>query len=165
MDDAERVEPKESYIRLFEPWGWVIGTGIYVNDVQAEIANLRGYIVKISIVVILLVLILLLYLIRQGILLEKSRSAAEKLLLESTERYHTLSEAATEGALFVYNDRCRYANTVMHELLGCVSEKIELLHLNDVFPDIEENRAWRDFLTDGKMQDVQIGRASCRERV
>jgi predicted metal-dependent phosphoesterase TrpH/PAS domain-containing protein len=156
MDDTDRIEPKESYIRLFEPWGWVIGTGIYVYDVQAEIANLRGYIVKISIVVIFLVLILLLYLIRQSILLEKSRSAAEKLLLESTERYHTLSEAATEGALFVYNDRCRYANTVMYELLGCVSEKLELLHLNDVFPDIKENRVWRDFLTGGKTQDVPI---------
>ena len=156
MDDADRVEPKESYIRLFEPWGWVIGTGIYVYDVQAEIANLRSYIVKISIAVIFLVLILLLYLIRQGMLLEKSRSEAEKLLLESTGRYHALSEAATEGALFVYNDRCRYANTVMYELLGCASEKLELLHLNDIFPDIKENRTWRDFLKGDNTQDVPI---------
>ena len=27
---------KTSYIQLFEPWGWIIGSGVYVDDVQAE---------------------------------------------------------------------------------------------------------------------------------
>jgi len=26
---------KVSYVKLFEPWGWVIGTGIYLDDVQS----------------------------------------------------------------------------------------------------------------------------------
>lgn len=26
---------KVSYVRLFQPWGWVIGTGIYIDDVDA----------------------------------------------------------------------------------------------------------------------------------
>ena len=147
MDDSERQEPKESYIRLFEPWGWIIGTGIYVNDVNAEIALLRGNIVKISIGIIAIVLLLLLYLIRQSILLEKSRIEAEKLLLESIERYQSLSEAASEGALFVYNGRCRYANTVMYELLECTEETIELLDLLDIFPDIKANKEWLTFLS------------------
>ncbi len=139
-DEPDRLEPKESYIRLFEPWGWIIGTGIYVNDVQAEIDNLQSYIVRISVIVIFIIFGLLLYLIKQGKLLENSRTDAEKLLLEATERYRALSEAATEGALFVYDGRCRYANTVMYEMLGCSLEKIELLDLNDVFPDIEVNK-------------------------
>jgi len=28
--------PKTSYVRAFDPWGWVIGTGIYVDDVDAD---------------------------------------------------------------------------------------------------------------------------------
>ena len=32
---SEPVE-KTSYIQLFKPWGWVIGSGVYVDDVQAE---------------------------------------------------------------------------------------------------------------------------------
>lgn len=155
MDDTDRQEPKESYIRLFEPWGWVIGTGIYVNDVHAEIAMLRRNIVTISIVIISIVLILLLYLIRQSILLEKSRKEAEKLLLESTERYHSLSEAATEGALFVYDGHCRYANSVMYELLECTADKIELLDLYDIFPDIKANKKWLQFLSDSHTSDAQ----------
>jgi len=36
-DDSTRIVPKLSYVRLFEPWGWIIGTGIYIEDVKAEI--------------------------------------------------------------------------------------------------------------------------------
>ncbi|XLX38424.1 methyl-accepting chemotaxis protein [Ectopseudomonas mendocina] len=28
--------PKISYVELFQPWGWIIGSGVYVDDVQAE---------------------------------------------------------------------------------------------------------------------------------
>ncbi len=31
--------PKLSYVKLFEPWGWVIGTGIYIEDVDAALAE------------------------------------------------------------------------------------------------------------------------------
>jgi methyl-accepting chemotaxis protein len=28
--------PKVSYVELFQPWGWILGSGIYVDDVQGE---------------------------------------------------------------------------------------------------------------------------------
>jgi len=28
--------PKLSYVKLFEPWGWIVGTGIYVDDVKTK---------------------------------------------------------------------------------------------------------------------------------
>ncbi len=34
-DDATNLLPKTSYVKGFEPWGWIIGSGIYVDDVQA----------------------------------------------------------------------------------------------------------------------------------
>ncbi|MDP3426935.1 MAG: methyl-accepting chemotaxis protein [Humidesulfovibrio sp.] len=33
--------PKESCVKLDKEWGWVIGTGVYVDDVQAEVAGMR----------------------------------------------------------------------------------------------------------------------------
>ena len=33
--------PKISFVKKFEPWGWVIGSGIYVDDVNAAVTNLR----------------------------------------------------------------------------------------------------------------------------
>ena len=37
-DDPDRIVPKISYVKGFDPWGWIIGTGIYVEDVHTEIA-------------------------------------------------------------------------------------------------------------------------------
>ena len=34
--DKTRWVRKLSYVRLFEPWGWVIGTGVYVDQAEAD---------------------------------------------------------------------------------------------------------------------------------
>jgi PAS domain-containing protein len=49
-DDQSRIVAKISYVKGFSPWGWVIGTGLYLEDVdQEEALNLTesdiGYIV------------------------------------------------------------------------------------------------------------------------
>jgi methyl-accepting chemotaxis protein len=33
--------PKISYVKLFPSWGWVIGSGIYVDDVEQELVEVR----------------------------------------------------------------------------------------------------------------------------
>jgi methyl-accepting chemotaxis protein len=33
--------PKMSYVKLFEPWGWIVGSGVYIDDVQAELSEIR----------------------------------------------------------------------------------------------------------------------------
>ncbi|HSC82788.1 MAG TPA: methyl-accepting chemotaxis protein [Pseudomonas sp.] len=33
---ADEPVPKVSYIELFQPWGWILGSGIYIDDMQAE---------------------------------------------------------------------------------------------------------------------------------
>lgn len=34
---AEKPQPKVSYVKSFAPWGWVIGTGVYVDDVDKAV--------------------------------------------------------------------------------------------------------------------------------
>ena len=34
-------QPKESFVRLFEPWQWIIGTGVYIDDIDASVAEKR----------------------------------------------------------------------------------------------------------------------------
>ena len=41
-DQPNKVVRKLSYVREFEPWGWIIGTGIYLDDVQEEMAVYRN---------------------------------------------------------------------------------------------------------------------------
>lgn len=34
---AEEAQPKISFVKGFEPWGWMVGSGVYVDDVQAAV--------------------------------------------------------------------------------------------------------------------------------
>ncbi|TCO83015.1 methyl-accepting chemotaxis sensory transducer with Cache sensor [Plasticicumulans lactativorans] len=39
---SDTPEPKVSFVKLFEPWGWVLGSGLYVSDVDAAYAAERN---------------------------------------------------------------------------------------------------------------------------
>ncbi|MEW6428187.1 MAG: cache domain-containing protein [Thermodesulfobacteriota bacterium] len=41
-DDAHRIVPKLSFVKVFKPWGWIVGTGIYLEDVRAETSRLTN---------------------------------------------------------------------------------------------------------------------------
>ena len=41
--------PKLGYARYFEPWGWMVGTGVYIDDIEAEYRKrLQGVIADLS---------------------------------------------------------------------------------------------------------------------
>ncbi len=71
-------EPKMGYVKLFKPWGWIIGTGAYTDDIEKNIAKIKeeskaeitSLIEKIaieSLVIILLLYFITLYLINTGV--------------------------------------------------------------------------------------------------
>ncbi len=51
-----KPSPKLSYAKFFAPWNWTIATGIYVDDVNAEVSALRTRILVAAIVVAALIL-------------------------------------------------------------------------------------------------------------
>ena len=53
-DDATRIEPKLSYVAEFKPWQWIIGTGVYINDVKQTVNSVAGVLLLISLIAILL---------------------------------------------------------------------------------------------------------------
>lgn len=38
---TEELYAKESFVKYFKPWGWVVGSGVYVDDIEARLAQLR----------------------------------------------------------------------------------------------------------------------------
>ncbi|EIM64731.1 cache domain-containing protein [Desulfobacter postgatei] len=58
-DDSTQIVPKLSYVKGFENWGWIIGTGIYLNDVQAEIGALKERLTKISLLISAIIILIL----------------------------------------------------------------------------------------------------------
>lgn len=53
--EANRIEPKLSYVAAFKPWNWVVGTGIYVNDINTYVTEKRNLILGSSAIIILIV--------------------------------------------------------------------------------------------------------------
>jgi PAS domain S-box-containing protein len=139
-DDPGRLVPKESYIRGFAPWGWIIGTGIYTDDVRQELVRIERNVTHLSLGISVVVVLLLSYVMRAGLRMERSRAQAEENLYESRERYRSLVEATTDGMLLVVEDRCRYANPILLDMLGCSQAQLELLDLADIVPLAEDNQ-------------------------
>lgn len=131
-DDPKRIVPKLSYVKRFEPWNWVIGTGIYIEDVKAEIAGMTGRLISVSIVIILAVALLLFYMTRQSLLIEKRRLLAEQGLRESERKYRALVEASTQGTMMVMNGKYIYCNPPILEMLGYSVDQFKQLELAQI---------------------------------
>lgn len=61
--DGVTVAPKVAYSQIFEPWGWVVSTGNYVDDMSLEMSQVENRIqsqfVKMCILVVVSVVIML----------------------------------------------------------------------------------------------------------
>lgn len=117
-DDPERIVPKLSYVKGFTPWSWVIGTGIYVEDVKEEINQLEQRLIHISILITLVIVAILSYIIRQSLRIENKRKEAEDKLKLSREKYKTLVEASTEGTLMIVDNEIIFSNIKFSHVIG-----------------------------------------------
>jgi len=133
QDDENRIVPKISYVKGFTPWGWVIGTGIYIEDVKAEITLITSNIIKISLFILAIMALLLTIIILQNFSTEKQRTIAEKALRESEEKYRTLVESATEGMLMALGGRYIYSNQTIAKLLEYNQAEFGQLNLYEIF--------------------------------
>jgi PAS domain S-box-containing protein len=158
FDDPQRLEPKESYVKGFEPWGWVIGTGIYIDDVNEEIARIEQNIITSSMAISGAVVLLLAFVMLQSLRIERERQEILDNLRESTERYHTLIEATTEGTLLVLDGRCRYANPTFLTMTGYTTQQLEFLDLADLLPQESNNQAfWQHYDRMASEQTLEEG--------
>ena len=78
---------KISYVKEFKPWGWTVGSGIYLTNLDAEYAHLRNLIIVFCVISIILV-VFLIYVIGGSIV---------KPVQEVTERMKDISQG--EGDL------------------------------------------------------------------
>lgn len=121
-DDSLMVVPKLSYVKVYEPWGWIVGTGIYVEDVKREIAQVTRQVVLISIVITLLIAALIAYLARRNYTAELAREQAQNRLRDTLEKYKKLVEASPDGVLMTMDEEVVYFNSWLTDMLGFEQE-------------------------------------------
>lgn len=55
---SDRLYPKVSYIKSFVPWDWIVGSGVYVDDVDSAFWNAVYIAIAISVALLMFVLTL-----------------------------------------------------------------------------------------------------------
>ncbi len=132
-DDSTKIVPKLSYVKGFSPWHWIIGTGIYLEDVREEINKMEGKITKISTSIIVIISIILFYIVKQSLWIERKRNVAESDLKLSRLKYKSLVEASTEGTLMIIDNKIIYSNLKFAEMSGYPLDKLLSMDLNELF--------------------------------
>lgn len=140
-DDSTKVVPKLSYVKKFEPWNWVVGTGIYIEDVKMEISRLEQKILTISIIITILSSVLLSYIAFQNLKNEKLRKKAEDDLKESREKYRVLVEASGEGLIMILDNKQTFYNRTCYAMLG-YSDAEEELEFSNIFKTIPDSKVF-----------------------
>jgi PAS domain S-box-containing protein len=123
-DDSLHIVPKLSYVQEFKPWGWIIGTGIYIEDVQKEIRSLTRRLLIISFGISMVIAMLLTYITLQSMRIERKRVNAEGQLRISREKYKTLVDATTEGLIMMLDHKMIFSNNKIHDLTGFTEQEI-----------------------------------------
>lgn len=49
-NESGNIQPKIAYLKRFKPWGWIIGTGLYIDDIENELKNRTGDVIFILII-------------------------------------------------------------------------------------------------------------------
>ena len=101
-------QPKLSYVTGFAPWGWVIGSGVYIDDLEAQVwASARNVIIAVLSVIVLLGAITLVIARRMSSALSSMTSALLALgagqfdiELPGLDRHDELGEMARSIAQF-----------------------------------------------------------------
>jgi len=153
QDDPEKIVPKLSYVRGFQPWGWIIGTGLYIDDVNVEIGLIAKQLNAIASVILLLVSFLAFYIIRHTVLADRVRriiwEERERLLTaleESNERFRSLVETTSDWIWEINPEGVyTYSSPKVHDLLGFAPEEIIGKNLVDLTAPKEMERTSRIF--------------------
>ncbi|PKL39932.1 MAG: hypothetical protein CVV44_06840 [Spirochaetae bacterium HGW-Spirochaetae-1] len=135
-DDPLHIVPKVSYVRLFEPWGWVVGTGVYIEDVEKDINNITRRINMATSGILAIIILLSIYIIWHHRIIELERLKIEANLVESEEKYRFLIENMNDGLIVVdKNGRIIYVNARMCEMTGYTAEELEKTIFTGYFDD------------------------------
>ena len=112
-DIPEKMAQKTSYVKGFPAWGWIVGTGIYLDDIHEDISTITRKFIQIFVGILILIVLLSLYITRHVLRIQRRKNQAEaakeldelrlKKLLElsqkSDEPISTLKKFALEEAI------------------------------------------------------------------
>ncbi len=135
--DTGKYKQKLVYVRLYVPWGWVVGTGVYLDDVEAQLQKMMSHLTVVGMGVFLAVLLLSGYITWRQVISERLRLEAEGALQETLEKYSTVMES-TPNPLVVYDEKGRviYSNRAFSRVFGWEAGEVLGKRIEFVPPEV-----------------------------
>jgi PAS domain S-box-containing protein len=141
-DDPNITAPKMTYVEGVKAWQWIIGTGVYLDDVKQEIDRLENTLYRMFLAITLGLTGILGYVISQSKMIENRKKRAELALHEAKDRYRALVESSNEGYILEADGKILFSNTRLHQLLGYTDTELKSHSIwKDLFPDSPQNTA------------------------
>ena len=98
-DDPSHIVPKISYVKGFAPWGWIVGTGVYVEDIRVEMAAITRHLILACAGILALMVALSGYIVWQSMAAERRRRQAQDLARQQQEQLYQAGKLASIGTL------------------------------------------------------------------
>jgi PAS domain S-box-containing protein len=135
QDQPDRIFSKLSFVQEYRPWHWIVGTGVYVEDVRTQIAAITTRMTFIFLGIVAIIAILSVYVVWQGARVENNRREMEESLRSSENKYRLLAETAREIImLFDSHLRITYANAAWSRISGYGPEEICNRQISELIP-------------------------------
>lgn len=115
-DREDRFEEKLSFVAAFEPWAWIIGTGVYLTDLEAVIAWRRNIAITLMVIFFGVSTTLAVYYYKNRL--------TEQELLESEKKYRLIAENTAETiSILDLNLRYKYISPAIYRTKGFTPEE------------------------------------------
>ena len=147
-DDPDRVEPKISYVERFEPWDWVIGTGVYVEDIRGEVALWRNRLVGTGLLLTVIACGMAFFLSLRTLKLQKRELQALHQIEDSEKKFRGIFDTAPYGIALHSLETGQFleANQAVGMLLEVPPETLRGKTLQEAGTMVEEE-TFQEFLT------------------
>lgn len=132
MDKTDKIVPKLSYVKLFKPWGWIIGTGIYLEDVREEISHMGKKVAIVTSIISIIIFLLLFVISNHSFKLELIRQKTEAALRKSEEKYRMLVESNNDGVVLTVDDHIAYSNKTFQQMIAYSEDELSKMSIYDI---------------------------------
>jgi PAS domain S-box-containing protein len=152
-DDSTRIVPKLSFVKIYQDWNWIIGTGIYLEDVKEEISALEKRLIKITFIIIGIISVIILFVVKQSLDIERKRKDIEDKLKASRRKYQSLVEASIDGTLLIMDDQIIFSNMKFNAMFGSSASFVLSLKFDEIF-DISWGNVKSRIKISGKSESI-----------
>jgi len=144
---SDKPEPKLTYVKLFKPWGWIVGTGIYVDDVKAKA---HAIFLKFTAIIVVILAVMIIV----AVIFGRSISRRTKKLLEVVKAFaegdftKQVNVKGKDEITQIANDLNKSLKNVREILQSLLDSSAKIDHAaSDLTAISEENRATSEKLS------------------